>query len=83
MPTYIRLEDALEKIKNANMTHVNMIELYSKVHSLPSISFEEMIKEMIEELACSYDVETNSKIWKMAIDSHISILKELLNKLPK
>lgn len=49
MSTYIKLDDALEKIKNANMTHVNMIELYSKVHSLPSIEIESTFDEQIEE----------------------------------
>tara|TARA_R110000868_G_scaffold180433_3_gene421061 strand:+ start:648 stop:815 length:168 start_codon:yes stop_codon:yes gene_type:complete len=49
MSKYIKLEDVFALVKKANMTNVNMIELYSKVHSLPSIDPQEMIREMIEE----------------------------------
>ena len=75
--TYIKKED-VQKILYWTYPTIS-IEIW-KINSLPSINPEAMIKEMIEELACSYDVEVNSKIWKIAIDSHIQLLKELLQK---
>lgn len=76
--TYIKKED-VQKITTRLLNPCKKI-VQDEINSLPSIDPESMIKEMINELACSYDWEINSKIWKIAIDSHIQILKELLQK---
>lgn len=85
MTNYIKLEDLLSIIDTIIKDYPDMdksiiLPITMRLNSLPSIDPEAMIKEMIEELACSYDVEVNSKIWKIAIDSHIQLLKELLQK---
>ena len=72
MSKYIKLEDVFALVKKANMTNVNMIELYSKVHSLPSIDPQEMIREMIEE----------SKTQWAWFEYDSWTIEALLNKLP-
>lgn len=54
MSTYIKLSDVQNAINNNKFTEHKTALLYfddvvQKINSLPSISFEEMIKEMIEE----------------------------------
>lgn len=72
--TYIKLEDVQKIFNKCNISSENGI--LKKINSLPSVSFEEMIKEMIEEM--------RNKEYMYDLDMvKIDALQELLNKLPK
>ncbi len=69
---YIKLEDVLHRIySEPNTTD----KLYQDINSLPQYNPEEVLREMI--------VHTLTKPEDPRTDAQISILQELLNKLPK
>lgn len=74
MSTLIKLEDVQNILDNDNDSIVT-IDTWDKINSLPQYNPEEVLREMI--------VHTLTKPEDPRTDAQISILQELLNKLPK
>lgn len=80
--TYIKLEDAMRIFSNAhtdNNVNPNVSRLIiDGINSLPSIDFEEMINQEMDELDRTYATQTPEKT-----ALQMEVLRSLLNKLPK
>lgn len=79
MSTYIKLEDVLKAI---NVKNTNANEVEKVINSLPSISFEEIIKQEIEEINKRMNTERLTDEWLQILESQRFWLRKLLNKLP-
>lgn len=76
MSTYIKLSD-VQKILSKYSCDVRWAE--NEINSLPSIDFEEMIKQEIEDCWKLSDSFNEKMVWT----TREKLLQELISKLPK
>lgn len=82
MSTYIKLED-VQKILSSEIERLHwsstLENILEKTTSLPSIDFEEMIKQEIEDCWKLSDSFNEKMVWT----TREKLLQELISKLPK
>ena len=81
MSKYIKLEDVTTIIANyypISHSWIDILDFTEKINSLPSIDFDGMIQEMIEDCWKLSDSFNDKMVWT----TREKLLQELLNKLP-